>query len=501
MTRHRIRLALLSALFVVMALPASASAASGGDSLRTTFLFSRSMSGGVPDGPSRNGAISHDQRIARVMAYESDATNIVAGDTNGVTDVFLVRRQAPWGNNGTPWNMGATELVSKGYDGSPANGASSKPVVDGASHNKPSCIGFVSEASNLVRGDTNGVADAFVYNLSNGKIERVSVDSSGKQANGPSFDISVSGDCLRVAFTSSATNLGLKSVSNRAWRSARVSGSSGGFKQVYVHVRNGKSLDKAFKGMTFMASASDQNRPGNADSYEPYFARAGKAVVFTSEANNLERGDGNGASDIYERTFTRYYAHINGKGTQTLKLDTRVVSANGGRAGNGASTHPSVTDDGRYVAYETLASNLLPGDSNGVSDVSRADMKKSRPKQKWVSKSFIGIGNGASNRPVISDAGEFVLFDSDSTIFKPSDSVRDDDNGVRDLFLWNAPTGNTSLESRDWDNGYLNAASQNPATSSRGNYVLFESTAESIDQLIANQTGIQQVYLRYLGPK
>lgn len=501
MKRFRIRIALLSILLLALALPAVASAASGADSLRTTFLFSRSVTGGVPDGPSRNGAISHDQRIARVIAFESDATNMINGDTNGVTDVFMVRRQAPWGNNGTPWNMGANELVSKGLGGVPANGPSYKPVIDGASHNKPGCIAFVSEASNLVRGDTNGVADAFVYHLQNGKIERVSVDSKGKQANGPTFDVTVSGDCMRVAFTSSATNLGLKSASKLAWRSARISGGSGGHKQVYVHILNGKKLDKAFKGMTFMASASDKNRPGNADSYEPYFARSGKSVVFTSNANNLDRGDGNGASDIYQRSFTRYFTHIKGKGVQTLKLDTRIVSAAGGRAGNGPSTHPSTTDDGRYVAYETLASSLLPGDSNGVSDVARADMKKSRPKQRWVSKSYIGIGNGHSNRPVISDAGEFVLFDSDSTVFKPSSSVRDDENGVRDMFLWNAPTSNTSLESRDWDNGYLDQPSHNPVTSSRGNYVLFESTAENIDQLIANYTGVQQVYLRYLGPK
>lgn len=498
MNSFRIRLALISVILVALALPATASAAA--DSLRTTFLFSRSVNGGVPNGPSRNGTVSHDQRIARVMAYESDATNIVDGDTNGVTDVFMVRRAAPWGNNGTPWGMSATELVSTGLGGAPANGPSYKPSIDGSSHTKPSCVAFVSEASNLVPGDTNGVADAFVRNLGNGKIERVSVDSNGKQANGATYDVTVSGDCLRVAFTSSATNLGLKKASKLAWRSASVSGSSGGHRQVYVHVRNGKKLDKAFKGMTFMASASDKNRPGNGDSYEPAFARAGKAVVWTSTANNLDRGDSNGTTDIYERTFTRYYAHIKGKGVQTLKLDTRLVSG-AGRAGNGPSQHPTVTDDGRYVAYETLASNLLPGDGNGVSDIVRSDMKKKRPKHEWVSKSYIGIGNGHSNHPVISGAGEFVLFDSDSTIFKPSESVRDDSNGVRDMFLWNAPTRNTSLESRDWDNGYLADPSHNPATSSRGNYVLFESTAPQIDQLITNTTGEQQIYMRYLGPK
>ncbi|MBI4898334.1 MAG: hypothetical protein HY827_08190 [Actinobacteria bacterium] len=498
MNIHRLRLAFFSILILALAVPAAASAA---DSLRTTFLFSRSVTGGVPNGPSRNGTISNDQWIARVIAYESDATNIVPGDTNGVTDVFMVNRAAPWGNNGTPWTMGATELVSKGIGGVPANGASYRPVLDGASHNKPSCIAFISEASNLVSGDTNGVADAFVYNLANGKIERVSVDSKGKQSNGPSFDVSVSGDCRRVAFTATSTNLGLKSSGKAAWRNARTSGSTAGLRQVFVHVRSGKGLDKFFKGVTFVASANDGGRVGNGDSYEPSFGRAGKSVVYTSTASNLDRGDGNAQTDVYERTFTRYYTHVHGKGVQALDFDTRLVSSAGGHAGNGPSQHPSVTDDGRYVAYETLASNILAGDSNGVSDIARADMKKKHPKQDWVSKSYIGIGNGHSNRPTVSGAGEFVLFDSESTVFKPSSSVQDDANGVRDMFLWNAPTRNVSLESRDWDNHYLKNPSANPASSSRGNYVLFESADPNIDQLIENLSGNQQVYMRYLGPK
>lgn len=472
------------------------------DSVRTTFLFSRSVSGGVPNGPSRNGTISHDQRIARVAAYESDASNIVNGDTNGVTDVFMVRRSGPWGRNGTPWAMGGAELVSVGLGGVPANGPSYRPTIDGSSHNSPYCIGFISEASNLVRGDTNGVADAFVRDLRNGKITRVSVNSAGKQANGPSSEITVDGDCERVAFTSNATNLGLK-TSKLSWKSAATSGGAGK-RQVFVHIRSGKKLDKGFKGMTFIASASNKGKAGNGDSYEPSFARAGKAVAFTSTATNLSGGDRSPARDVYVRTFERVYKRFGKKrkGQQVLDFDTRLVSSTGGgKAGNGESYHPSATDDARWIAYETTASNLLAGDGNGVTDIARADLKKKRVKQDWVSKAFEGIGNGNSSRPVISGAGEFVLFDSDSTNFRPSPAVQLDANGVRDMFLWNAPTRNVSLESRNWDNKYLKTASMAPATSSRGNYVLFESADPNIDQLIENLTGNQQVYMRYLGPK
>src|SRR3954454_16129169 len=150
-------------------------------SQRTTFLLS-SAKGAFPNGPSRNAAVSHDQRIAHYMAYESDASNIVDGDTNGQTDVFLVIRAEPFGHNGTPWKPAGTELISKGQGGAPANGPSYRPALDGDSHHTPHCVAFVSEASNLVPGDTNGKADAFVYDIRTQRITRVSVASNGAQA-------------------------------------------------------------------------------------------------------------------------------------------------------------------------------------------------------------------------------------------------------------------------------------------------------------------------------
>lgn len=435
----------LGTLFAALTIGLAAYAAGVGaraPSQRTTFLLS-SANGGAPNGPSRNGAVSHDQRIARYMAYESDASNIVGGDTNGQTDVFLVSRAQPYGANGTPWRAAGTRLISRGLGGQPANGPSSLPTLDGDSHHVPHCLAFVSAASNLVRGDTNGKPDGFVYDIRSQRIRRVSVASTGAQANGSTYGISISGDCSRVAFTSDATNL------------ARGKAVPSGKRQVYVHTLGGP---------TSLVSAADNGAAGNGDSQDPAIARSGRAVVFASTATNLSPADGNASSDIYRRT-------LGGGGGLSL------VSANSaGQAGNGASTHPAVNDNGQYVAYETQASNLLPGDTNGTSDIARADMSSGRPNQQWVSRTGIGgIGNGASHNPVISDGGEFVLFDSDATNLRPSRAVRLDANGVRDVFLWNARTRNVSLESRDARNGYLASPSQHPATSSRGNYVAFES--------------------------
>jgi hypothetical protein len=457
-------------------------------SQRTTFLLS-SAKGAFPNGPSRNAAVSHDQRVARYIAYESDASNIVDGDTNNATDVFLVIRASPSGHNGTPWKPAGTILISKGMGGAPANGPSYRPALDGDSHHTPHCVAFVSAASNLVPGDTNGKPDGFVYDTRTQRITRVTVSSGGLQSNGSTYDISITGDCERVAFSSDATNLALTKVTKAAWSTARTTAVRPGTHQVYVHVLGGNGLDAGFKGLTFLASASNKGLAGNGNSDEVQIARSGKSVVFTSTSTNLAKGDKSAAADVYRRTIFRKYAHVgHGKGVQTLQGVISLVSATAaGKAGNGASTHPTVTDDGRYVAFQTDASNLLPGDRNGVTDIVRADLKTSRPKQQWVSKTKFGIANGPSHDPVISDAGLFILFDSDASNLRPSAAVKPDPNGVEDVFLWNAPTRNVSLESRNADNGYLNSPSQHPATSSRGNYVPFESANPLIDLPLAQQ--------------
>jgi hypothetical protein len=466
----------------------------GAPSVRTTFLLS-TANGSVPNGPSRNASVSHDQRMARYIAYESDASDIVSGDTNGDTDIFLVRRAQPYGgDNGTPWKAADTQLISKGIDGAPSNGRSYKPSVDGDSHHVPTCVAFISDASNLVPGDTNRKPDGFVYDIKAKTLERVTVDSYGRQADGSTYDLSISGHCKRLAFTSDATNLALTETGNRSWATSVTEAARPGRRQVYVHFIGGTHENKVFTGLTFLASAAPDDKPGNGDSGEPYFARSGKAVVFSSTATNLAAGDRTRSSDVYERTIVRRFKRLaSGDGVQTLQSRLFLVSETPtGGAGNGGSRHPAVSDDTRYVAFETDASDILMGDSNGVTDIARADMDRGRATIDWVSATPLGgIANGPSHDPVISDAGEFILFESDATNLRPSVYVRPDPNGVKDVFLWNAPTRNVSLESRDATNGYLSQPSEDPATSSRGNYVAFESTSP---------TGTQ-IFLRYLGPK
>src|SRR4051812_14568053 len=207
--RSKILRALAAATAILAALPAGAHAFDPTTD-RETHLLSRSASGGFPNGPSSNAVFAQNGQGASFVAYESDASDIVAGDVNGFTDVFVVRRGGSFTQkNGEPWQpAGPAQLVSTGLGGAPANGPSYDPQADGdAKHRAPHCVAFVSQASNLVPNDTNGKADAFVKDLRSGVITRVSVGTGGVQSDGDTFDVSIDGSCTRVAFTSNASNL------------------------------------------------------------------------------------------------------------------------------------------------------------------------------------------------------------------------------------------------------------------------------------------------------
>ena len=129
-----------------------------------------------------------------------------------------MRRADGYGDNGTPWRAGATRARVARPRRQPANGPSTRPSLDGTSRVAPHCVAFVSAASNLVRGDTNGKPDAFLYDLRTGSLRRVSVNSRGRQSNGTVSEVVVNGLCTRVAFVSDAADLALRRTSNRSWR-------------------------------------------------------------------------------------------------------------------------------------------------------------------------------------------------------------------------------------------------------------------------------------------
>lgn len=242
--------------------------------------------------------ISQDKRYGRMVAFESSATNLVAG-AGAFTNVFVVRRAPGYGENGTPWQFGRIALASGAMNGQPANGPSGGASLGGTSRVASRCVAFVSAASNLVRGDTNATPDAFVRDLRSGRTIRVSVDSRGRQSRGTVFEVAVKGLCTRVAFVSDGGDLALTSTRKRSWRSAVTYRPPLGRRQVYLRAIGGsKGIDRALRRLTFLASATAR-RPADGDCYDIAYATNGRALTFASAASNLAPGDGNGVSDIY----------------------------------------------------------------------------------------------------------------------------------------------------------------------------------------------------------
>jgi archaellum component FlaF (FlaF/FlaG flagellin family) len=274
------------------------------------------------DGTQGNGysaipAISAD---GRYVAFSSNADNLVSGDTNGVRDVFVHDRQT-----------GQTSRVSVASDGTQVNNHADSPVAISADGRY---VTFESRADNLVPDDTNGFQDVFVHDRQTGQTSRVSVASDGTQGNGLSSGASISSDGSYVAFFSNATNL--------------VPGDTNNDADVFVHDRQ--------TGQTSRVSVTSSGIQGNSGSYWPFISADGRYVAFDSAANNLVPGDTNNIQDMFVHD------------RQTGQI-SRVSVASDGTQANDRSYAPSVSADGRYVAFVAEASNLVPGDTNGFPDV------------------------------------------------------------------------------------------------------------------------------------
>ncbi len=222
------------------------------------------------------------------------------------------------------------QRVSVASDGTQANGASAAPAFSGNGR----CVAFESDATNLVQSDTNGVTDIFIYDRTTGVTTRESVGQGGVQANAASQAPAISFDCRFVAFQSNATNL--------------ASGASG--TQIYVHDRQ--------LGVTIVASVSTGGIPSNGsigNTRQPAISADGRFVSFSSDATTLISGDTNDCADIFTRDLS-------------LGTTTRDSVSSTGAQANQCSGSPSLSSDGRYVAFDSSATNLAAG-TTGASNV------------------------------------------------------------------------------------------------------------------------------------
>ncbi|UCF26844.1 MAG: PD40 domain-containing protein, partial [Chloroflexota bacterium] len=342
-----------------------------------------------------------------------------------------------------------TKRISINSQGQGGNDESYSPAISGDGR----YIGFYSKAANLVDGDSNNKVDAFVYDQETEEVTRISVNSDGTQGNDDSGRskherLSLSSDGTIIAFSSYATNL--------------VTGDDNLVMDVFVHDLQSRQTD--------LVSISSDGTQGNSVALNPSISANGQFIAFQSPASNLVVDDANNFADIF----------VHDRNTGITEL---VSVASDGTQANNYSTYPSISADGRYVAFTSQANNLVPGDTNSAADVFVHDRQMAITKR--ISVASDGTeGDYSSELASISGDGRLIVFSS-----LASNLVIEDPEGARDVFIHDQSTGLTDILSLTWDGNLGNGDSTVPVISSDGKYVAFYSTSDGLIQDDLNSTG------------
>ena len=345
-------------------------------------------------GPDAFGGSQAESMSAngRYLVFRSEAPNLVPGDTNGAEDVFLRDRRTH-----------RTTRISVGRAGRQANG----PSRGGAITPDARYVAFVSEASNLVPGDRNGKSDVFVRDLRTGRTTLISVSSSGRRANGDSEQVAISADGRYLAFESAATNLVLHDTNNLP----------------DIFLRDRKTRLTTRVSLTSRGGQATGRRYSNGSNV-PAISADGRFVAFHSDTTNLVPGDTNRTFDIF------VHDRVSGR-TQRVSVGDHGQQANAESLGALA-----ISSDGRYVAFSSLASNLVKGDANGITDVFVRDLRRHKTRlvslgstnRQGADASWIA-GSGAA----FSATDRFLVFGSWAPDLVPGDTNSSADAFVRDL--------------------------------------------------------------------
>jgi Tol biopolymer transport system component len=399
-----------TAAFLVLVFCTSSTTAAPGD----TTLISVGSGGQQANGPNFSAALSGDGRF---VAFESLASNLVPDDTNGRVDVFVRDRVA-----------GTTTRVSVAGDGTDGNEGGFYPAISGDGR----YVAFVSGSDNLVPDDTNNEEDVFLHDRQTGETTRVSLDSAGQQRPYECREIAISADGRVVAFLSNS------------WTGYHI----------FV-----KDLQT---GQLRRASVSSAGTHANGLSESPVLSGDGRYVAFASYANNLVPGDTN--------TFRDIFVH-----DRLTRVTTRVNVSSEGKQADIAGGSFSISTDGRYVAFSSPATNLVAGDTNFFSDVFVHDRQTGETTRVSVDGFGRETDRGSSDVPTLSGDGRFVAFGSGSR-----DLVANDTNNRNDVFVHDQLTGTTRRVSLDSDGNQANDHSGGSVLNADGTLVVFISRATNL---------------------
>ena len=260
----------------------------------------------------------------RYVAFVSSAAGFAGGSGK--------HRQIFWRDR----NTGTTKLISAAPNGEEGNGDCYAPAISGDGKS----VAFESNATNLITDDKNGVKDIFIWHSITNKIERVSVGNDDKEANAASYEPSVSGDGNLIAFTSTASNI-----------STTEKGTS----------NNNVFLRDMQLSTAIMISVDPKSKKGGGGS-NASIAYDGKRMAFYSQTSTLVSDDKNGLWDIFLWEEKNPQLKI-------ISLTADGKERNQGEESVNRIVAPSISGNGRYIAFTTTANNMVPGDDKNFQDV------------------------------------------------------------------------------------------------------------------------------------
>jgi Tol biopolymer transport system component len=419
----------------VLALVPSVAAGAGAGPAGSTSRISVTAAGAEGDAGGGPAAISADGRF---VAFQSESSNLVPGDTNDFPDVFLLDRRA-----------GTVSRISVTSTGRQGDGVASAPAIsrDGR------YVSYHSSADDLVPGDTNGVSDVFVYDRRTRTTERVSLPNTRGQGNGWSATSAISADGRYVAFHSAASNL-VAGDTNDTW-------------DVFLRDR--------LAGTTERVNVSTTGGQVTGLAYGVAISGDGRFVGFGSSAPGLVPEDTDELGDVFVRD-------VRAGSTERVSRTATGVTP------NSHSLDVAMSDDGRFVVFLSYASNLVPGDTNFAGDIFVRDRRTGR--LELASLTSAGAqANGPSSGVAISPDGRFVGFTSDA-----SNLVADDTNAAGDVFVRDRRTGDTERISVATSGEQGNGYSFQIGLSNRARYAVFGSNASNL--VPADTNGVGDAFLR-----
>ncbi len=429
----------LGALIATLVFSISVFTAGCGAITSTTETQTRTT---IPPDVQGDAASSHPSISAdgRLVAFRSDATNLVVGSTNGAHSIYVKDKET-----------GVTTRASTASDGANGNRDSDNPVISADGR----FVAFDSTATNLAAGDANNdclsaagtntnCPDVFIKNLNSGETRIVSASTAGAQGNRDSDHPAISGDGRYVAFRSSAANL--------------VTGDGNGKSDIFL-----KDMQS---GAVSRVSVAADGTESNGDCAQPSISTDGRFVAFLSDATDLAPDDTNGKIDVYVKdiqtgALTRVSVGAGGQGNEASGLGSLAISASG-----------------RFVAFDSAADNLVPDDNNAKRDIFLKDMQSGALSLVSVSAAGAQGEEDSYSSVSVSADGRWVAFSSDAPNLVPGDTNAT--SGKTNVFLKDMQTGALSPVSTSSAGIIGQGKSEFASISADGRFVAFDSGAPNL---------------------